>query len=407
MLRLVLLLLVLIFLEIAILADQSLDKTKLSKELAVRIQQDTEKYRKGDAKIVILNNKGRPIEGVSVKVEQISHDFLFGCNIYILDALPDKELNEKYKVLFKRLLNYATVPFYWRGFEHEKGKPGYARTDHIVRWCMENGIVTKGHPLVWTHPAGVPTWLDESNPAEVKQLLEQRVTDIVSHYKGQINIWDVVNESTHTRTFAGLSMFDYTALPFRWARKANPNAVLIVNEFGVVGPKGGDDKFYNLLNEMKQNNVPFDVIGIQTHMHGGPFSLVEIIETLDRYSTLGKPIHFTETTVLSGGKETTPEGEKKQAEYVEQFYRVCFSHPAVKAITWWDFSDANAWKGVAAGLVRKDMSPKPAYLVLDRLINKEWRTNTEGVTSKDGSFGFRGFYGKYAITVTDPTENQN
>ncbi|MDH7480423.1 MAG: endo-1,4-beta-xylanase [Armatimonadota bacterium] len=393
--------LALIFIGVALVANQSEGTTMLSKELVMRIQRDTEKYRKGNAKIVVFDNKGRPIEGVLVKAEQVSHDFLFGCNIYALDALPDANLNEKYKELFKRLLNYATVPFYWRGFEPEQGKPGYARTDHIVKWCKENNITTKGHPLVWTHQAGVPAWLDESNPTEVKQLLEHRVTAIVSRYKGQIDIWDVVNESTHTRTFAGLSMFDYTALPFYWARKANPSATLIVNEFGVVGPRGGDDKFYNLLREMKEKKVPFDVIGIQTHMHRGPFSLAEILDTLDRYATLGKPIHFTETTVLSGGNETTPEGEKKQAEYVEQFYRVCFSHPAVRAITWWDFSDAKAWQGLAAGLVRKDMSPKPVYLVLDRLINKEWHTIAKGETFKDGSFSFRGFYGKYTVSLTN------
>jgi GH35 family endo-1,4-beta-xylanase len=197
-------------------------------------------------------------------------------------------------------------------------------------------------------------------------------------------------------------MYDYTAIPFTWARKANPDAMLIVNEFGVVVEKGGNQEFYDLVLEMKAKNVPFDAIGIQTHMHGGHLTLGRILETLDRYAALRKPIHFTETTVLSGGKETSTEGEKKQAKYVEGFYRTCFSHPSVKAITWWDFSDAGAWQGVAAGLVRKDMSPKPVYLVLDRLINKEWHTSAEGRTGSDGIYSFRGFHGKYRITATAP-----
>ena len=138
-------------------------------------------------------------------------------------------------------------------------------------------------------------------------------------------------------------------------------------------------------------------------MHGGPWSLASIIETLDWYQRLGLPIHLTETTILSGKETTNPEQEKLQAAYVERFYRVCFSHPAVKAITWWDFSDAGAWQGVAAGLVRKDMSPKPAYLVLDDLINKQWTTVSEGRTADDGTYAFRGFAGDYEVTVTLPS----
>jgi len=399
--RLFLLALTIFLLAEGLTMGSSEDPSKLPHDLAIRVQRDIEKYRKSDAQILVRDARGKPVEGASVLAKQISHDFLFGCNIFRLDNLPTEEQNEQYKALFKRLLNYATLPFYWASFESEKGRPNHERLEKMARWCKENGITTKGHPLVWTHPAGVPKWLDESDPVQVKHLLEMRVSETVSRYKGLVDIWDVVNESTHTRTFAGLSMYDYTALPFVWARKANQDATLIVNEFGVIGPNGGDQKYFDLLSQMKANKVPFDAIGIQTHMHRGPLPLRQILETLDRYAKLGKPIHFTETTFLSGGKETTPEGEKKQAEYVEQFYRTCFSHPSVKAITWWDFSDAGAWQGVAAGLVRKDMTPKPAYLVLDRLINKEWRTTAEGVTDSTGTFSFRGFHGIYRVTVSD------
>jgi hypothetical protein len=133
-------------------------------------------------------------------------------------------------------------------------------------------------------------------------------------------------------------------------------------------------------------------------MHGGLFPIPTILSVLDEYAKLGKPLHLTETTLISG-KETNPADEKKQAKQIEQFYRACFSHPAVKAITWWDFSDFGAWQGVAAGLVCKDLTPKPAYLILDRLINKEWHTNLEGKTDSNGSYSFRGFHGKYRVTI--------
>jgi hypothetical protein len=125
-----------------------------------------------------------------------------------------------------------------------------------------------------------------------------------------------------------------------------------------------------------------------------------VCETFARF---GVPLHFTETTVISGPKtptgwETTPEGEAKQAEDVARFYTILFSHPAVEAITWWDFADRNAWMGAPAGFLRQDLSPKPVYDRLLGLIKGTWWTNRTGVT-EDGAFTVKAFHGDYEITV--------
>ena len=97
--------------------------------------------------------------------------------------------------------------------------------------------------------------------------------------------------------------------------------------------------------------------------------------------------------------QTTPEGEKRQAEYVVKLYTLLFSHPAVEAIQWWNLTDLGAWKGAPAGLLRKDMSPKPAYIALKDLIYHRWWTRHESKTDQDGRCTFRGFFGNYRITV--------
>lgn len=81
-----------------------------------------------------------------------------------------------------------------------------------------------------------------------------------------------------------------------------------------------------------------------------------------------------------------------------RFYTVLFSHPAVEAITWWDFSDQGAWQGAPAGFVREDMSPKPAYQALLKLIKDKWWTRTEVEIGSQGEARFRGFYGDYRAT---------
>ena len=108
----------------------------------------------------------------------------------------------------------------------------------------------------------------------------------------------------------------------------------------------------------------------------GQWPLEKAWTVCETYGRFGKPLHFTELTVLSGRLKdpndndwhkartdwpSTPEGEAAQAEYGAKLYTVLFSHPAVEAITWWDFSDYRSWQGAPSGLVREDMTPKPLY----------------------------------------------
>ena len=134
------------------------------------------------------------------------------------------------------------------------------------------------------------------------------------------------------------------------------------------------------------------------------FPLDRVQEILDQYATLGKELHITEFTPASAGQKITGshcEGvwdEAAQADYAVKFYRVCFAHPAMRAITWWDLCDQGSWRP-GGGMLRADMSPKPVYEQLKRLIHEEWKTRTSGATDADGRFTFRGFCGTYRLLL--------
>ncbi len=111
--------------------------------------------------------------------------------------------------------------------------------------------------------------------------------------------------------------------------------------------------------------------------------MFEINRLLERFSSLGKPIHITELGVSSSTKrdETSylkdvfglwhePWSEKVQADWIEQFYTVCYSKPYIKAISWWDLPDGGFWPH--GGLVNVDLQPKESYLRLQRLI-RHWQ----------------------------------
>jgi len=384
-------------------------KGRILDEVDTRI----EKYRKGDAELRILGPDGKSLKsGLAVKIEQKQHKFLFGCNIFKLNRCRTPEDNAAYAERFAALLNFATLPFYWWNYERRQGKPDDARTEEIVRWCKENNVTTKGHPLAWNYVQ--PPWLPKE-PDSAMQLQFDRIERCVRRFKNKIDIWDVVNEATHydrpwckehaptlTDAIGKMGIGAYVREAFKSARKVNPKATLLINDYR-TDPSYAEKVISQLVDDSGQ--PLYDVIGIQSHMHGGYWGAQRAWEVCEWFAKFGKPLHFTETTVVSGprtqqGWLTTTEGEKNHAEQVAEFYRVLFSHPAVEAITWWDFTDQNAWQRAPAGLVRDDMSPKPAYNELERLIKGKWWTRTETTISDGGQARFRGFLGQYEATAS-------
>jgi len=380
-----------------------------------------EQHRKGEAAVLVVDASGNPLAGAKVAVEQTRHAFLFGCNIFLWGKLPDEKMEAAYRQHFAELLNYATLPFYWSSYERRRGAPDHEHTEQVARWCREQGIATKGHPLAWN--SGDPRWLPD-DLQEIRRLQMARIEDCVSRFTGLIDRWDVVNEATHydrdefvkqrspklSAMWQKVGQIEFTRECFAYARKAGPKATLLVNDYRTDPPY---EQVIKLLVDGHGKRL-YDVIGIQSHMHGGVWPNRKIWEVCQRFAQFGVPLHFTETTILSGERgwrgdrpargaapwPSTPEGEAFQAREVVRFYTMLFSHPAVEAVTWWDFCDHGAWQGAPAGFLRSDMTPKPAYEALKKLIKGKWWTQTTLQTAADGTASFRGFLGDYRVTVT-------
>ncbi|HPO13488.1 MAG TPA: endo-1,4-beta-xylanase [Candidatus Hydrogenedentes bacterium] len=363
-------------------------------EAAVKESEEgIKKNRVGEASIRIKDAQGNPAANVEIALEQTRHDFLFGSNICAFDAFHNSAKDDTYKQHFANLFNYATLPFYWRLFEPVKGQPAYAAIDAMAKWCKDHNIQMKAHPLLYDHEAGIPPWSALQPAAEIQK---EHVVDTMQHYKDQITYWEVVNEPVNA---PGVSVDP----AFRWARETVPTAKLVINEYGIFYE--GYPKFYQFIEKTIQDGVPFDVIGIQAHAPDDwAFPLDGVRMVLDHYATFKKSIHITELTPCSNNKPVqgspwrTAWNEEQQADYAEKLYRVCFAHPAVGAISWWDFTDVNAWK-TGGGMLRNDLTPKPVYERLHKLIHETWHTTAQGTTDANGLFKFSGFYGDYRVTL--------
>lgn len=401
-----------------------------------------EKYRKGDGKIVIRDQNGRVIPNAKVRITQKSHEFRFGANLFMLDELETQEKNDAYKKRFADIFNMATLPFYWNTLEPEKGKPRYAKDspkiyrrpaiDLCMEFCEEHGIEPREHALAYE--TFFPKWLRNAPTPEVKQELERRYREIAERYADKIPTIEVTNEMEWDRELRNTEFYDdpdYVRWCFELAEKYFPNNQLCINEHTIlawVDKCRATDKYYAYIEANMLKGARIDAIGMQYHLFNrreeeynntrytlNPESLYR---HMDLYSNFGKPLQITEVTVPSYSWEA--EDEEIQAEIVEKLYSIWFSHPNVEQIVYWNLVDgyAHVWDPnpevikasqgnmtlgenyFHGGLLRFDMSPKPAYYKLKELIQKTWHTECETSTDESGVAAFRGFYGRYELEIS-------
>lgn len=383
----------------------------IGREYEARVRSGIEANRKSSASIRVLDKNGKEVVGATVAVKQTSHDFLFGCSFPAWSTVPEsmgKEGWANWTKYFTQLFNYTTSEnsLKWKPLEPVKDKYKWEPVDFMVGFCKEHNIKMKGHTLVWAwDKQGVPDWILDYTPEQVSTAVKHRIDTVVSKYKKQIPVWDVVNEPIHNHWYDEHWKKDYAVDSFKWAREANPDALLAINDYS--GIRGEVDRFVPYVQDLLDKGAPIDAIGEQAHDQPYWYSPDEIFKTLDKMASTGLDIHLTEFTYPSDDAEIKGSfmqgrwDEQKQAEFYRYFFTLSFSHPRVEAITLWAMWDGSTWLK-QGGIVRKDWTPKPAYEALDELINNKWKTRFEAHSDANGEVKFSGFHGSYEVAVTTP-----
>ena len=371
--------------------------------------------------VVGVESGGVPLVDTEVVVELTRHAFGFGnIGFELLDHANGDgvEGDDELARLWFDAFDLAILPFYWADFEPTDGAPQTARLRRAAEWFAAHDVRLKGHPLVWHTLA--PPWLLSRPLDEVADRVAARVRREVAGFAGLIDTWDLVNEAVIAPVFdngdnaitplaARLGGAGLIAHAAEHAVAANPGVALHVNDFDL------SPRYEELVERVLELGVPVAGIGLQTHMHQGYPGAERALEVADRFARFGIPLHFTETTLLSGDLmpadivdlndyvrddwPSTPEGEARQATELEAHYRSLFGHPAVTSITYWGLADRGAWLGAPAGLVRPDGTPKPGYFVLRDLIRREWWTPPQTLrTDASGRVTVSGAKGRYRLT---------
>ncbi len=225
----------------------------------------------------------------------------------------------------------------------------FNEADAIVGIADRHGIDIHGHTLVYADAS--PQWMTElsyktaADKQRVRQVLEQHIKTVVSHYQGKVASWDVVNEAIGgfddqaqlNENFWYKALGEaYIAIAFRAAREADPDAKLYINDYGLETNPGRRQVMVDLVKRLQAQGVPIDGIGIQGHVNKLPRDDIKrpvLRSLMDHVGMMNLEVRVSELDV------TGDNGAEAQAEEYANTVGVGLAAQNCTGVTVWELQD--------------------------------------------------------------------
>jgi endo-1,4-beta-xylanase len=261
--------------------------------------------------------------------------------------------------------------------------------DELVAFAQANGMRVRGHNLCWytQFPSWLAPYAASATPAQMANLLQSHITTEVTHFAGQVFAWDVVNEAFNDPSGSavpglrdsiwydqpgiGQSGTGYIAQAFKWARAADPNALLFYNDYNIEEPGPKFTAVYNMVQNFVNSGVPIDGVGFEMHVMDTYYpSATELTQNIQALEALGLQVHITEMDVrllLDANGNASTADLQTQAQVYQTILTVCLQQPNCTAFQVWGVSDAVSWipgafPGYGAALpFDENYQPKAAF----------------------------------------------
>jgi len=311
-------------------------------------------------------------------------------------AMPNDLVNQPYTDILASQFSAVTPEneMKWQVVEPTQGVFDWTGADNLVNFAEQNKQLVRGHTLLWHNQ--LPNWLTTGvgngsiSASQLMDLLEAHIFTEVGRYKGRIWQWDVANEFFTDSDPSEINPNDFWIsnlgpgiIPqaFRWARQADPHALLMYNDYNIAGEDGTNaksDAVFAFVQQMLEQGVPIDGVGNQGHLdtqYGFP---TQMQADLQRYASLGLKLAITEADVRTfvtdptSQTPTTHLATFAQPYEYDQMMKAAIAVPEVISFTVWGFSDDESWvPGTFAGegyadIYDVNLNPKPAYFALQQ-----------------------------------------
>ncbi|WP_239123929.1 endo-1,4-beta-xylanase [Rhizocola hellebori] len=236
----------------------------------------------------------------------------------------------------------------WDATEPNDNQYSFSGADQIVNFAVANNQIVHGHTLVWH--SQTPGWVQGLNATAMRAAMQDHITTVVGRYANNaaVRSWDVVNEAFEENGSMRQSFWlntmgqTYIADAFRFARAADPDARLCINDFNVEGINAKSTAMFNLVQSLRAQNVPVDCVGFQGHLavqFGFPN---QVQQNLQRFADLGVQVRITELDV----RIPLPADDTElatQNTYYTNMISACNNVTACAGVTIWGFTDKYSW----------------------------------------------------------------
>jgi endo-1,4-beta-xylanase len=264
--------------------------------------------------------------------------------------------------------------------EPSQGQYSFCAADQLLAFAQANGMKMRGHNLVWGQ--NLPSWLTGGtfDSTQATAILQDHINTVMSHYKGKLPDWDVVNEAVSNSAPYGLdqSSFWYQKLgsgyldtAFQMAHAADPNAKLFYNDYNGEGLSAKSNAIYTLVQGMVSRGIPINGVGLEMHLTlNGPPSQSDISANMARLAALGLEVHVSEMDVrlaVNSSGTASAADLASQATLFQNVLNACLANSNCTEFLTWGVSDLHSWipgsfPGFGAGLLfDQQYNPKPAY----------------------------------------------
>ena len=282
----------------------------------------------------------------------------------------------------------------FESIQPSQGSFNFGKPDQLLSFAQRHKLAMRGHTLAW-HSQVAP-WVSSDGKkndknwtrAQLLQILEKHITTVVSHFKGKILEWDVVNECLDDNQTAirnnpnaydlrkesvwmKVIGEDFIDSAFVYAHRADPNARLILNDYDVEF-KGNakSEALFNLAKRLKNSGIPIDGVGLQCHFDVGQVDAKQLSENIRRYQDIGLSCSITELDIaISSAK--TDEAFAQQAKDYKNICKAMLMNDNCPILMVWGITDNASWRQPGAPLLYdSNVNRKPAWYAVRSAFRK-------------------------------------
>lgn len=265
------------------------------------------------------------------------------------------------------------------------GEYDFTTADRITDYVVNQGCRMRGHVLVWgrTPNGGYPAELDgiikkSATPKEdIRTIMKDHINVMLSHFKGRVTNWDVVNEPMQVfgpkfanYTFYNILGTDYIKDAFSYAREADSDVKLYLNEQFFDYKDKRARNFLTLVKEMVTEGIPIYGIGLQHHIMYNEQSIEDFDWFLGQVAEMGLKVELTELDIRKPVFKKSRNPELSQAEAYYKIAKSCVQSGICEGITIWGIDDAHNWYDFTPPFNGKTKGEN-APLLFDRNLNKK------------------------------------